>query len=205
MTPASIISKVKVYNALSARLFDELYGESSEAAYPVSKQEKELVDQFWEEFNEYRQDREPGEEYELIQNWADDLELSMFFKLQGEVVKNYGGDESDSGKSVEMDEASVGLNQEVVKHMVEALAYFKDKDISKVEAVAFETAMKAKGGINQNQHGIMLESIPGTDFSGIMLISYYYVSWALFKPDFVGELGLHYEKEFAAASSISAT
>ncbi|WP_373495436.1 hypothetical protein [Aquiflexum sp.] len=80
---------------------------------------------------------------------------------------------------------------------------FKNKEISKIEAVAFETAMKAKGGIGQNLQGIMLESIPGTDFSGIRLLSYYYVSWALFKPDFVGELGLPFEKEYAAANSQS--
>lgn len=85
MTPTSVISKIKVYNALSARHFDELYGVKTEKDYPVNRQEKELIDQFWDEFNEYRNDREAGEEYELLENWGKDLELDGYFKLMEEV------------------------------------------------------------------------------------------------------------------------
>ena len=37
---------------------------------------------FYDEYKEYREDREPGEEYELLYNWADDLNLTDFFGLR---------------------------------------------------------------------------------------------------------------------------
>lgn len=40
------------------------------------------VNDFWEEFNEYRMDKVPGKEYERMQMWAEDLELDTFFNLK---------------------------------------------------------------------------------------------------------------------------
>ena len=91
LTPAVIISKIKVYNTITARQFDDLYGTETEKNYPLSKQEKEHVEAFWIEFSEYRKDKEHGEEYELIENWGKDLELDQYFKLQEEVLEKNGG------------------------------------------------------------------------------------------------------------------
>jgi tetratricopeptide (TPR) repeat protein len=82
VTPASLISKIKVYNSITAKQIDDLFGTSLESRYPLSTQEKQSIARFWEEFVEYRTDREPGEEYELVQHWADDLKLMSFFQLK---------------------------------------------------------------------------------------------------------------------------
>ena len=40
--------------------------------------------EFYDEYLEYKDDRKPAEEYELVQNWADDLQLSQYFELVDE-------------------------------------------------------------------------------------------------------------------------
>ncbi|RPA66890.1 hypothetical protein EF405_19090 [Cyclobacteriaceae bacterium YHN15] len=201
-TPSGIISKIKVYNALSARQFDDLYSVKTERVYPLSKQEKDLVDQFWEEFNEYRNDRAPGEEYELIQNWGRDLDLDRYFKLKEEVLDRKEDDPLHNRISELLgNQVTEEVNHEVVRIMVKALEYFNSRNEAEIEAVAFETAMKAKGGINQDITGLSLDSVPGKQFTGQEVLVYYYVSWALIKPEYIGELGLDYGREFEIAKS----
>ena len=39
------------------------------------------LQQLYNEFLEYNEDKEPGEEYELVQHWAEDLKLDDYFEL----------------------------------------------------------------------------------------------------------------------------
>lgn len=222
ITPSLLVSKIKVYNALSARQFDDLFGTETEKEYPLNPTEKNQVNAFWEEYNEYRNDKEPGEEYELLQNWAEDLELDVYFKLQAE---QHGGqkspeafsdsieqdlyqgnglskeDEKEMKRFIE-DSASKNFDTGIVADMLDALRYFKNKSGEKIEEVAFETSTLAKAGIKTEQQNLKLNSIPSKTFSGSRFMSYYYVAWCLIKPEFIHELGLPYEKEFEVARKI---
>jgi len=44
-----------------------------------------------------------------------------------------------------------------------------------------------------------VNSIKGKVFSGYHILAYYYVSWSLFAPEMVSQLGLPYEKEYEMA------
>ncbi|GAB2613966.1 tetratricopeptide repeat protein [Belliella aquatica] len=195
VTPPEIISKIKVYNALSARQFDELFGMQTEKDYPLSRQEKDLIDKFWDEFNEYRNDKEPGEEYELIENWGKDLGLNIYFKLQEEAILK-----EDSRTQLSIDDLDLDkMNHDRIEAMTGALLYLREKDQNKLEAIAFETAMVAKRGVGDDEKGLTLHNIPEKTFDRDQFLAYYYVSWALIRPDFLDELGLDYEKEFQFA------
>ncbi len=76
LSPPDILTKSRIYNVVSARHFESLFGINMEKTYTIKPFEKEQVDAFWEEFNEYRKDKEPGEEYELVQHWGEDLECT---------------------------------------------------------------------------------------------------------------------------------
>lgn len=195
VTPPEIISKIKVYNALSARQFDKLFGMQTEKDYPLSRQEKDMIDKFWDEFNEYRNDKEPGEEYELIENWGKDLGLNMYFKLQEEATIK-----EESKAPLSIDDFDLDkMNHDRIEAMTIALLYLGEKDQNKLEAIAFETAMLAKRGISDDEKGLTLHNIPEKTFDRDQFLAYYYVSWALIRPDFLNELGLDYEKEFQFA------
>jgi hypothetical protein len=54
---------------------------------------------FWQPFCfiEYRKDTKSGEEYVLVENWGEDLELQDYFELLDE--KNYPSKDQASGKN----------------------------------------------------------------------------------------------------------
>lgn len=57
----------------------------------------EQVQNFYSEYLEYRDDKEPGEEYELLLHWSKDLELDSYFELVDENdFRNRGGDDIDA-------------------------------------------------------------------------------------------------------------
>jgi tetratricopeptide (TPR) repeat protein len=84
ISPKDILSKTKVYNIVSALQFRDLYGIDYIADFNPSKTELKTALEFYDEYLEYKDDRKPAEEYELVQNWADDLQLSQYFELVDE-------------------------------------------------------------------------------------------------------------------------
>lgn len=185
---------------------------------------KEAV-RLFDEFKEYRKDREAGEEYELVQHWANDLKLDKYFELIDEnefrnkrtnidglltsIEEDPFGLESDKEFKKEQTDTflktqkEIGINMAVVMFMVDAMQYFKNLSAAKVKEIALEIAMLGTQGINPAQgNNYKLSNIPNKDFSGYNLLAYYYVSWMLAMPEQIDKLGLEYEQEYATALSI---
>lgn len=229
LSPPDILTKSRILNVLSARHFESLFGMKMEKTYTIKPFELEQVDAFWEEFNEYRNNKKPGEEYELIQHWGEDLELDTYFKLEEE--KSYKSTNSPSSKSPEdvleqiendpfqqsgLDDEEADelkkfqeqhsgkdLNMAVVMYMVGALDFFKNMSKEKVKEIAFEIAMLGRTGINPQKKGYKLNLIPNTSFSGYKLLAYYYVSWAIAMPEVLADLQMPFEKEFELARQLT--
>jgi tetratricopeptide (TPR) repeat protein len=227
LVPNEIVSQSRVYNLLGARHTDDLLGTRLEEKYKMTSKEKELVNTFWDEFLEYRRDREAGEEYELVQHWGEDLGLGSMFQLveentqQKESTVNQSPEaflsslENDSVSSagyseqeeIEMtafiaDHAHKDLNLPVTYYMLNALDYFKEMSREKVKEIAFEIALLAQTGIDPKKQGYRLNKIPSKKFSGYNLLAYYYVSWAIAVPELLSELQMPFEKEYELAKSI---
>lgn len=228
LSPPDILTKSRIYNVVSARHFESLFGINMEKTYTVKPVEKEQIDAFWAEFNEYRNDKEPGEEYELVQHWGEDLELDRYFELLDEnaylskdkssskspkdvldqIEKDpYHQEELESEEQEELEKfkqqhSGKDINMAVAMYMVGALNYFKNKTKDKVKEIAFEIAMVGRSGINPDKKGYKLNKIPNTTFSGYKLLAYYYVSWAIAMPEMLKELQLPFEKEFVLAQSL---
>jgi len=229
LSPPDILTKSRIFNVVSARHFESLFGVKMEKTYTARPFEQEQIDAFWEEYNEYRSDRKPGEEYELIQHWGEDLELDTYFKLEQE--NSYRSQDAPSAKSPEdvlnqiendpfqqtgldKDEAEElkkfqeqhsgkDINMAVAMYMVGALGYFKNMTKEKVKEIAFEVAMLGRNGINPEKKGYKLNLIPNTSFSGYKLLAYYYVSWAIAMPEVLGDLQMPFDKEFELARQLA--
>lgn len=230
LLPPEILSQSKVYNVLGARHTDDLLGTRFEEKYSISSRERDLVNSLWDEFLEYRKDREPGEEYELVQHWGTDLGLEPLFTLVDEESHR-----SKSPKSVrkspeevleaieqdpnslegyaeeddrEMDEfvaahSGQDLNMAVAFYMVGALDDFSKMKPDIIKEIAFEAAMLGQSGIDPKKQGYRLNKIPGKKFSGYKLLAYYYVSWAMAIPQMLSELQMPFDKEYQLALSLS--
>jgi len=223
LSPKDIVSKNKIYILVNALQFKELYGIDLIGDFNPTKFELKQAKSFYDEFIEYRDDKQPAEEYELVQHWADDLNLSVNFKLVDEAefheensieksmmktfeklnsptIKISKDQESEMRQFIATQKAN-GTNADIVIFMVEALKYFQSMTIEKIKPIAVEIAMKGAKGYDPLKH-YSIDSIPNKIFSGYQILSYYYVSFALALPDVLMELNLPFHEEYLMAKGM---
>lgn len=221
-SPKRILSKSKIYNLVGAMQFKELFGVDLLSDYKANKLEYDQATKFYNEYKEYEQDKEAGEEYELVENWADDLKLHDYFEMLSESqyrkrsnidelltsLENdpFGHEEKDHYRERQMkkfQEAHGGddVNMAVVMFMVDALQYFKGKSQEDIKKIAFEIAILGDQGFFPEQDGYQVASMPDKTFSGYHILAYFYVSWAIAMPQVLHELQLPFDKEYVLAKT----
>lgn len=217
---SKILSKSKIYNLVLAKHFKELFKIDFLKSFNGSKIENNTAESMYSEFLEYRNDKEPGEEYELVQNWGNDLNLSKYFSLVPE--KDYlsskfensdildltdNDEDTDANQKIEMHEflenhKNKDLNPAVLMYMIGALEYFQNMSHEQIKKVAFQIATIGMNGINpENKDGYHVPLIPNSNFSGYQMLAYYYVSFALSSPQILPELQLPFDKEYESAKT----
>ena len=225
-SPKDVLSKSKIYNLTNAMLFKDLYGIDLITDFQASKLELDMASSMYNEFKEYKDDKEPAEEYELVQHWAEDLSVDMYFELVDENEYRQSADfesqiasisddpfnlnNSDPKREEEMktfleSHNTQGLNMAVAMFMLDALQYFKDMSPEAIKKIAFEIAMQGTQGYNPSGESYKLSSIPNKTFSGYHIIAYYYVSFKLVLPELVKELQLPFDDEYILAQQLFKT
>lgn len=221
LSPKDIISKSKVYNLVNAIQFKELFGLDFIKDFNATPSESKIASDFYEEYLQYRDDKEPAEEYELILHWAEDLKLDKNFELVNEkefrtkrtnidelissIEKDpYDLESKDPYKEREMEkfqksQESIGTNMAVVMFMVDALQFFDGMPKEEIKKIAFEIAMQGTQGYRPDKDDYRISSIKGKTFSGYHILAYYYVSWALAIPEMLSQLQLPYDDEYKLA------
>lgn len=227
LSPKDILSKSKVYNIVNAMQFKELFGIDFVKDFDATSSELKLSSDFYAEYQQYKEDREPAEEYELVLHWAEDLKLEKNFELINE--KEYRTKRTDIDnllssiekdpfdlkskdpyKEREMDkfqksQETIGTNMAVVMFMVDALQYFEGLPKDEIKKIAFEIATQGTQGYRPDKKDYRISSLPGKLFSGYHILAYYYVSWMLAIPEMVSQLQLPYDDEYKLASSMHKT
>jgi tetratricopeptide (TPR) repeat protein len=226
LAPQSIVSKTKTFSLINAMQFKELFGINLIPEFKATTAEMQIADTFYKEFAAQKDNRKPGKEFELIQNWATELNLNEFFELQNEIKfesKNNIDDfltnlqkdpfglnaEEDPLEKSEMEkfqkhQEEIGTNMAIVMFMVDALNYFKNKNAEDIKQIALEVAMLGTMGIDPNKKEYIISSIPNKRFSGNQVLAYYYVSWAIAIPEQVQHLGLDLKTEYEMATKLRA-
>jgi len=223
ITPPNIVSKSKIYNIVSALLFKDLFGFDYIQDFNATIVELKKAKDFFEEFEEYRDNKAPGEEYEIVNFWADDLNLNSMFELKSELEFRkqnkfddfiqrlesdpFGINEQDPIKEREMRQFQKShsentINMAVVMFMVDALEFFEQKTSAEIETIAFDIAMLGTQGFRPEYENYYINSIPGKNFSGYHILAYYYVSWAKSKPELLHELQLPFDEEYKLSLTI---
>ena len=221
LSPKEILSKSKIYNLVNAIQFKELYGFDCIKEFNATPSELKLANNFYEEYLQYKDNKEPAEEYELVQHWAEDLNLDNNFELVNEkeyrtkrtnidnllssIEKDpFGIATHDPQKEREMEkfqqvQQNIGINMAVVMFMVDALQFFNGMPNHEIKQIAVEIAMNGTQGYSPNKNDYRIGLIKGKTFSGYHILAYYYVSWALAIPDMLAQLQLPYDKEYELA------
>ncbi len=218
-----LISKSKILNLVNALQFRELYGIDLTGEFKATPAELKQAQIFYDEFLEYRDDRQPAEEYELVAHWAEDLKMNGFFELVGETQYRkrsnlnsfldslekdpLGLDERDPVQEREMRrfleaQKRVDVNATIALYMVSALKFFKELPVEQVKKIAIEIAMTGTQGFDPNKVGYAVAAIPGKEFSGYQIMCYMYVAWALAIPEQLLSLGLEWHREWEVAKGM---
>lgn len=221
IAPSKVLSVSITYNVLSALHYRDLYGADLIEEHNPKKKEVEKARSFYEEYQDYRDDKEPGEEYDLIQFWAEDLHIDQYFELIEEEKQSrsaesvldsieddpYGLNDVDPSKERDMKRfiekhGGDDVNMAVAMYMVDALNYFKEFPQPKIKKIAFEIAHLGTAGIDPNKDGYHIPSIKGSSFSGYKTLAYYYVSWALAVPEMLSSLQMPFDEEYQLATQL---
>jgi hypothetical protein len=222
IAPQNIVSKTKTYSLVNAIQFKELFGINIISEFNATTTELKLAD--YKEFAAHKDNRLPGQEFELVKHWAKALDLASFFELESETkfeTKNnidefltklqqdpFGlNEEEDPFEKKEMEifqkhQEEIGTNMAIVMFMVDALQYFKNKPLEDIKQTALEIAMLGTMGIDPNKKEYIISSIADKRFSGNQLLAYYYVSWAIAMPEQVQHLGLDFKKKYEMAKKL---
>jgi len=222
-TPKDILSKSKIFNLISAIHFQNIYKVDLVQDHNPSKLELNQANDLYNEFLEYRADKAPGEEYELVQHWAEDLKLDSYFELLPEdehrrkniddvlsEIENdpYGLETRDPSKERKMKKfldshTSPEINHAVAMYMVGAIEFFKPMAKPKVKELAFEFATLGMSGIDPKTDGYSIPSIKNKSFTGYQALAYYYVSWATAIPEMLAQLQMPFDKEYELAKQMT--
>ncbi len=209
MTPAIVGSVNRIYNLLKAFQFKELYGVDLVADSQATNAEIRQAHDMFREFTEYRDEKQPADEYKLLRQWAQHLRIDDIFKLVPESMTNTAPESMDAGhQAAQMEQfkqsaAETGFNMAVVMYMVDALEHFSQMPIEAVKKAALEIAMLGTRGIDPNKKGYRVNAVPDKSFSGYHLLAYYYVTFALALPEMLSQLGLPYDGEYAMAKTMA--
>ncbi len=218
--PKSILSVSKIFNLINAIHFKDLFHVDLVEKFEPTKLELSQAIELYAEFNEYRKDKKPAEEYELISHWAEDLKIDDYFELVLESkfrsktlesvleeIENdpLGINSKDPSEDRKMDKfleehRTDEINTAVVMYMVDAIKYFSTTSLEETKRIAFEIATIGTQGIDPNKNNYSIPSIKKSNFSGYKILAYYYVSWAIAIPEMLVQLQLPFDKEYDLAS-----
>ncbi|WP_169314398.1 tetratricopeptide repeat protein [Turneriella parva] len=201
--PEFVLRVNRIYNILKAFQFQEFYGVDMISDFHARKDEISKAYDMFREFTEYRDEKNAGDEYKLLEGWASQLQINDLFILIAESESREGRRESghQAAQMAQFQEsaAEAGFNMAVTMYMVDALEYFSAKSHEHIKKTALEIAMLGMQGIQPDKQGYKIRAVPEKTFSGYHLLAYYYVTFALAFPGMLNQLGLPYDGEYAMA------
>lgn len=219
MFPNQVVRASKIMNMVTSLHLKELYGMNFLNYYKPNQQEIKEAEDLYEEYKAYRTDYKPGEEYEMVMYFIEQLDCEEFFEIFNEsdyasldeekVSERTGHSDSERMKATDdfneqhKDGENPAQTFMMSMYMLGAMEYFEGMPMSEIKKIAFEIAMLGCGGISPGQkNGYKVNSIPDKDFGGYQLLAYYYVSWAIAIPEQLDMLQLPFKKAYETAKQM---
>lgn len=217
-TPPNVYRGNVTMSLTHAFHLQELYGvDMLDSFNSKARAHIKLAQKLYAQFKEMQPDREPGEEYDLIDWWGEDLTLKSYYELLPEKgFSSYTADnildaviedpfdinnpEKDATKWVKSQ--SPTANEAVVMYCLSALQYIKDKSPQEIKQIGFEIAMMGRQGFNTNNSEKIYHfaNVPRKDFSGLEALAWMPTTWQ--QIDNTVDIGADFKKEYELAKEL---
>ena len=203
-------------NLVQSLQVKELYGVDMTPGHHPRRNDLALAEELFREYKAYKDTYKPGDEYELLEYFTDNLRLQDLLLIKDE--------ESGGVSGLDLDELMKPTSEEERKeaefqaahkdgenpaqtlmmsmYMMGALEYMDGMPKAEVKKIAYDAAMLGVAGISPNKKGYFLPSVPGREFGGYELLAWYYASWALSAPEMVDKLNLPFSTAWEQAVSM---
>ncbi|MFH0992518.1 MAG: hypothetical protein V1799_21175 [bacterium] len=136
----------------------------------------------------------PGEEYILIQEFAEALGLQRWFSLEKEGTIVSSSVEGPTNLDLLKQKESA-----TVMYCLDTLKRFENMPIDKIREIAFEVGMLGATGIDYTKpdRRYSLQALPGEQFSGLQLLVFIFVGFKKIDPTM--NTGLDFEDAYQTA------
>lgn len=221
--PKEIVYANKVMNIVTSMHFKDIYGINLIGQYQPTKRELEQAKDLYEEFKAYLETYKAGDEYEMVEYFAQSFNMEDLIEIMDEDQVSNGmkadlsmqGDLKDlKHEALSREEADAANAQFAQNHqdgvnptetmmmamyMLGAMEFLDNYTIGDVHRIAIEIAMEGVKGIDPKKKGYSIKSLPGKQFGGYEFLAYYYVSWARAIPEKLHSLGLPFSSAYESA------
>ena len=221
--PKEIVYANKVMNIATSMHFRDIYGINLIGQYQPTKREYEQAKDLYEEFKAYLDTYKAGDEYEMVEYFAQSFNMEDLIEImdEGQVSDGMKADLSMKGdlkdlkhEALSREEANVANAQFALNHqdganstetmmmamyMLGAMEFLDSYTIDDVHRIAIEIAMEGVKGIDPKKKGYSIKSLPNKQFGGYEFLAYYYVSWARAIPEKLNSLGLPFSNAYKSA------
>lgn len=217
--PPAVVKANKLMNMVTSMHMEDLYGISLLNYYKPTKAEFECAKDMYEEYKAYRDDYEPGEEYDLCRYYIETLDFddlivwvnedvarlddSMIIQAK-EAMQNVSTEEIEERNREfsenHKDGADASETMMMAMYMLGAMQKFDTMQHLEVRKIAMEIATIGMTGISpEKKSGYKVPSLGDEDFGGYRLLAYYYVSFAREIPEILPKLGLPFKSAYETA------
>jgi tetratricopeptide (TPR) repeat protein len=197
-----------VLSLVNTLQFRDLYGLDLVGMFQAPTRLVKMASELYEEWKEYAADKEPGEEYELIQDWAGYLKIDSYFRLVDEKpvnnISNFSAEpinlvKNDTDDLSRFEAASGKAKNALVAFLEDALRHFDSISSNDVKQIGFEIGMLGQSGIdpNDNEKVYRLKTVEGRQFVGLELLAWMYASFKEIDPKL--DTGLDFQDEYIEA------
>ena len=214
--PKVIVDASKVMNLVQSLQVKDLYGVDMTPGHHPRRNDLALAEELFREYKAYKETYKPGDEYELLEYFLDNLRLQDLLLIKDEESGGISGLDLDElmkptseEKKMEAEFQAAHKDGEdpaktlmMSMYMMGALEYMDGISKAEVKKIAYDAAMLGVAGISPNKNGYFLPSVPGREFGGYELLAWYYASWALSAPDMVDKLNLPFSTAWEQAVSM---
>lgn len=220
--PPAIIKASKLMNMVTSMHLNELFGINLLNYYNPTKGEYKSAKDLYEEYKAYRDDYQPGEEYDLCRYFIDKLDFGDLIVWVNENVANLDDSTISQAQDAKQrlsssdiaernkefaekhkDGSNVTETMMMSMYMLEAMQRFDKMQHLEVRKVAMEIATVGLTGISPDKKsGYRVPSFGDEDFGGYRLLAYYYVSFARELPELLPKIKLPFDKAYDMAKQI---